>query len=822
MSNEIVSSNKTKKDGLRWMVWLRGWVNVLQEILLQRIMASHLHNPFPLPPLNNLTCIVTGSTSGIGSETARQLAEAGAHVVMAVRNIKAAHELIQQWQTKYYSSGKRHPLNIQAMELDLLSLNSVMRFSNAWNARLSPLHVLINNAGMFSMGGAQKFSEDGYEQHLQVNHLAPALLSLLLLPSLIRASQSRIISVNSVIHYVGFVDPNDLNFVSGKRKFSSLEGYSSSKLAQVMFNNVLSKRLPLETGISVLCLSPGVVQTNITRDLPRFIQDIYSALPYISYSPQEGCRSSVFSATDSQIQIYCEKLKTDKKSVCAFISQSCQPTNSSEEAHNVETSSKVWEKTIELIGLPLNSLEMLIEGEEIWCRMLASKMTSLNANRNGFEKGMKTIIFHGSSQKLIRAINSFLPSLRFRSVLLHWTCLMVCSSLVRSLIVQAGRTRIGVFAQGRHQLNLTNKTLSVGFGFRTTAAKMMMVDSSTGEKRVEMFDIPKEKVDDGGYIGGGWKNDDGSMSCGYCSFRGKRSTMEDFYDVKAFKMEGQTVCMFGIFDGHGGSRAAEYLKKHLFSNLMTHPQFLTDTKLALSETYKQTDVAFLESEKDTYRDDGSTASAAVLVGNHLYVANVGDSRTIVSKAGKAIALSDDHKPNRSDERKRIESAGGVIMWAGTWRVGGVLAMSRAFGNRMLKQFVIAEPEIQDLEIDHEAEFLVLASDGLWDVVPNEDAVSLTQSEEEPVTAARKLTDTAFARGSMTTSLALLLNSVMIRPNPNQTPRLKQNLNPPKMKSKPNHQTPVMKWKPNQSPKLKRNRFLRLYRNQNRKRTRDQG
>lgn len=63
MSNEIVSSNKTKKDGLRWMVWLRGWVNVLQEILLQRIMASHLHNPFPLPPLNNLTCI--------GSETAR-------------------------------------------------------------------------------------------------------------------------------------------------------------------------------------------------------------------------------------------------------------------------------------------------------------------------------------------------------------------------------------------------------------------------------------------------------------------------------------------------------------------------------------------------------------------------------------------------------------------------------------------------------------------------------------------------------------------------------------------------------------------------------
>jgi protein phosphatase 1L len=310
----------------------------------------------------------------------------------------------------------------------------------------------------------------------------------------------------------------------------------------------------------------------------------------------------------------------------------------------------------------------------------------------------------------------------------------------------------------------------------------MMVDASAGEKRVSLVDMPPEKVDDAGYIGGGWKNDDGSLSCGYCSFRGKRSTMEDFYDVKASNIDGQTVRMFGIFDGHGGSRAAEYLKEHLFDNLMKHPQFLTDTKLALSETYKQTDVAFLESEKDTYRDDGSTASTAVLVGNHLYVANVGDSRTIVSKSGKAIALSDDHKPNRSDERKRIESAGGVIMWAGTWRVGGVLAMSRAFGNRMLKQFVVAEPEIQDLEIDNEAEFLVLASDGLWDVVPNEDAVSLVRSEEEPEVAARKLTDTAFARGSADniTCIVVKLGHEPPKAVPNPEPELE-----PESEPKPN-------------------------------------
>ncbi|KAF3782566.1 putative protein phosphatase 2C 52 [Nymphaea thermarum] len=113
----------------------------------------------------------------------------------------------------------------------------------------------------------------------------------------------------------------------------------------------------------------------------------------------------------------------------------------------------------------------------------------------------------------------------------------------------------------------------------------------------------------------------------------------------------------------------------------------------------------------------------------------------------AIPLSEDHKPNRSDERKRIENAGGVVLWAGTWRVGGVLAMSRAFGNRLLKQFVVAEPEIQEEEVDKELEFLVIASDGLWDVVPNEDAVSLVRTIEEPEQAARKLTETAFTRGS---------------------------------------------------------------------------
>ncbi|KAF3639039.1 hypothetical protein FXO38_22890 [Capsicum annuum] len=243
MANELETKKKNntsaseaskaplKKEALGWMEWLRGWFYLVYEMLFQRILASHLHNPMPLPPINDLTCVVTGSTSGIGREIARQLAEAGAHVVMAVRSTNRAQELIRKWQEDW--SGKGLPLNIEVMELDLLSLDSVAQFAEAWNARMAPLHVLINNAGIFSIGEPQKFSKDGYEEHMQVNHLAPAMLSILLLPSLIRGSPSRIVNVNSTMHYVGFVDPEDMNVVSGKRKYTSVVGYGGSKLAQL-------------------------------------------------------------------------------------------------------------------------------------------------------------------------------------------------------------------------------------------------------------------------------------------------------------------------------------------------------------------------------------------------------------------------------------------------------------------------------------------------------------------------------------------------------------------------------------------------------------
>jgi protein phosphatase 1L len=246
---------------------------------------------------------------------------------------------------------------------------------------------------------------------------------------------------------------------------------------------------------------------------------------------------------------------------------------------------------------------------------------------------------------------------------------------------------------------------------------------------------------------GGGVSENKKFSYGFSSWRGKRASMEDFYEAKISKIDDQVIGLFGVFDGHGGSRAAEYVKKYLFDNLLKHPRFVDDTKLAIVESYQQTDQDYLKTEINQNRDAGSTASTAVLVGDRLLVANVGDSRAVICRGGEAFALSSDHKPNRADERQRIEDAGGVVMWVGTWRVGGVLAVSRAFGDRLLKQYVVAEPEIQEDTIEEGVDFLILASDGLWDVVTNQEAVSMVLSIEDAQEAANKLTEEAYRRGS---------------------------------------------------------------------------
>eukprot|EP00250_Pteridium_aquilinum_P022914 c25903_g1_i1 orf=28-792(+) len=245
------------------------------------------------------------------------------------------------------------------MELNLLSLSSVRSFSTAWEMRKAPLHVLINNAGICSLLEPQKFSEDGYEEHMQVNHLAPALLTLLLLPSLLRCASSRIVNVNSDAECLGAVDPDDLNLTSGKTEYSSLVAYSGSKLAQIYFSSILESRLQ-ELGVHAMCVNPGIVATNVTRTLPKLIQTSHRHSPLCFFSPLEGARSVLFCATSHQALEHANKLRSEKWPMCPLFSSDCKPRLKTVRAEELNKALKVWDRTLELIGVSNNFVEKLL------------------------------------------------------------------------------------------------------------------------------------------------------------------------------------------------------------------------------------------------------------------------------------------------------------------------------------------------------------------------------------------------------------------------------------------------------------------------------
>uniref|UniRef100_A0A8D8RUH1 Protein phosphatase 1L n=1 Tax=Cacopsylla melanoneura TaxID=428564 RepID=A0A8D8RUH1_9HEMI len=174
------------------------------------------------------------------------------------------------------------------------------------------------------------------------------------------------------------------------------------------------------------------------------------------------------------------------------------------------------------------------------------------------------------------------------------------------------------------------------------------------------------------------------------------------------------------------------------------------------------DQQIVETAKKTYDVAGSTALIAVLEGTRLIVANVGDSRGVMCDSkGNAIPLSFDHKPQQMRERKRIKEAGGFIAFNGVWRVAGILATSRALGDYPLKdkRLVIADPDILTFDLaDHKPQFLILASDGLWDIFSNEEAVNfIKQRLGEELFGAKSLTLQAYYKGSLDNITVVVIN-----------------------------------------------------------------
>ncbi|KAI3468536.1 hypothetical protein Pfo_025199 [Paulownia fortunei] len=254
---------------------------------------------------------------------------------------------------------------------------------------------------------------------------------------------------------------------------------------------------------------------------------------------------------------------------------------------------------------------------------------------------------------------------------------------------------------------------------------------------------------------------------GAVAVAGRQREMEDAVTIRTSLCSPainryRPVHYFGVYDGHGGPHFAIMCKEKMHAILkeelmrfpmrqnqigtssprepppLPPPGITTDESVlqeawrrVISRCFSRTEMVALHTcgcgsvgflcgcDRSAVSYSGSTAVAVVLTEKHIVVGNCGDSRAVLYRGGRVVPLSFDHKPDRADEKARIQASGGRVFNTDTARVEGILAMSRAIGDSYLKPYVISEPEVTFTRRDAEDEFLILASDGLWDVMSTE-------------------------------------------------------------------------------------------------------
>ncbi|TMW56076.1 hypothetical protein Poli38472_008724 [Pythium oligandrum] len=219
--------------------------------------------------------------------------------------------------------------------------------------------------------------------------------------------------------------------------------------------------------------------------------------------------------------------------------------------------------------------------------------------------------------------------------------------------------------------------------------------------------------------------------------------MEDTHYVSSCKR------FSAVFDGHGGAAVAQYLQQNLYSTLAPTLAQLdqvepeegnhTTSRSALEDMLRQA-VDRVDADviaRSEWKYQGSTAVGVLLHGDAIFSFNVGDSRAVMSRGGQVVELTRDHKPNDPIELTRIQKLGGSVKWHGyvdaqgepiepygAYRINGNLAVARAIGDRDLRPYVSGEVEIKQFDRDFtKDEFIVIASDGLWDVFTSDEAVT---------------------------------------------------------------------------------------------------
>ena len=270
--------------------------------------------------------VITGTTHGIGRVTSRELARAGKTVVMLCRDVTAASEVRDEI--------RRHAprATVEVVRCDLASLASVREAAAAVRRDYPPLGLLVNNAGIVST--RRRTSVDGFELTFATNHLGPFLLTALLSDHLDKAA--RIVVVASRIHYRGRLD--FATVTNSRARYGATAAYAQSKLANVMHTFALARRMA-GTGISVNCLHPGVVATNL---LPRWLRVIKPLFTRVMLDAEGGARTTIYLALDQSVAGITGH----------YFDEYQVPRSASPLANDVELQESLWTMSAEWTGAP--------------------------------------------------------------------------------------------------------------------------------------------------------------------------------------------------------------------------------------------------------------------------------------------------------------------------------------------------------------------------------------------------------------------------------------------------------------------------------------
>ncbi|RNA31783.1 retinol dehydrogenase 13-like [Brachionus plicatilis] len=286
--------------------------------------------------LNGKTVIVTGSSAGIGKQTALDMARRGARVIMACRNLEKTSKVADQIR-KETGNG-----NVAIELLDLASFDSIRQFCSRINEKEERIDVLINNAGVSIC--PKWTTKDGYELQFGVNYLGHFLLTNLLLDKIKKSAPSRIVNVASIVYIFGKIKWDDLN---SEKSYGPIIAYCNSKLAIILFTRELAKKLK-GTNVTTFSVHPG----SIRSEAGRYLVDVYGWIAYFFQfllkpwklwflkNAEEGAQTSIYCAVEEGLS-----------DLSGSYFKDCQPGKLLPHALSDSDANKLWDLSEKLTNL---------------------------------------------------------------------------------------------------------------------------------------------------------------------------------------------------------------------------------------------------------------------------------------------------------------------------------------------------------------------------------------------------------------------------------------------------------------------------------------